>query len=56
MKGDPLKQRKFQKKSHSAEKNRERGPSGLGPVTAGFHANRLKSVQKSGTYRVRSVV
>ena len=63
--------KKFRKKSHSAEKNRKAGPfslvrfcggkssclkQGLEPPTAGFPLNLLKSVLKSGTYRVSSVL
>ena len=70
--GDPWKARKFRKKSQCRKKIERGEPSvssafanarksfwlkqGLEHVTAGFPVNRLKSVLKSGTYTMRSVV
>ena len=68
----PFEGKKIEKKSHSAKKIERGDPSvssafanarksswlkqGLEPVTAGFTVNRVKSVLKSGTYTMRSVV
>ena len=72
LKMGPFEGKKFEKKSHSAEKHERGDPSdssafanarkkfwlkqGLEPVAAGFTVNREKSVLKSGRYAMGSVV
>ena len=55
--GGPFEGKKFEKSRRVPKKLKE-GPFSLGlePVTAGFPVNRMKSVLKSGTSTMRSVV